>query len=64
MNILLNFEFVDYNELDEYHVLEAIKNICEFEEVVQPYLIDITSKSYYKKTIKYKIKIYDLSQAT
>ncbi len=64
MNTLLEFSFVDYNELPDPLVLEAIAHVCEFEEIHQSYMISIVSKSFYKKTITYQIKILDLDSAT
>lgn len=64
MTVLTTLEFTDYNELDDLSILETIKQLCEFDGVTEPYLIEIASKSHFKKTIKYKIKIYDLSTAT
>jgi hypothetical protein len=63
MNIIANFEFTDYQELDEYSLLNAIKHICEFDSITEPYMISIDAKSfsYAKRTITYNINILDLS---
>lgn len=61
MQTLASFEFIDYHNLTDPEILEVIKELCEFENVQEPFIIDIISKSHYKKTITYKVKIYDLS---
>lgn len=63
MNILATFEFTDYNELNDYLLLDAVKHLCEFDEITEPYLIEINAKSYSyeRRTIRYTINIIDIS---
>ena len=63
MEIINSFEFCDYQELNDYLLLEAIKNICDFDQIIEPYIIDIQAKSfsYSNRTITYTINILNLS---
>ncbi len=64
MTELTTFEFTDLHNLTDPEVLNVIKELCEFDNIIEPFLIDIVSKSHYHGKIEYKIKIYDLSTAT
>lgn len=63
MNILATFEFTDYQELNDQQLCDAVKHLCDFDEVNEPYLVEIHAKSYSyeKRTIKYIVNIIDIS---